>query len=422
MAASELLLRMADLDGKNLAGELSRLLATTDDALRTEALAALESAEDMQQQLNAKQRRKLKRLLSNKTALGSPDTAEVPMEQADAAVEGGSGDLSIADIIQGLRSSSSRDDAELFLNALKVPGKDEDSDLAAEFRNALQNLTQTLTDLLNANFTNKVLRRRISRLLYHISPSHAPSSTSSGSKTSKKRSLSTEGGGDKSEMKDQQTTKRRRIARKGEYREETSDSSGASKEPTILRIINAENATQLEKAIGELSDGSDSKEFQISPSLIERFMTKVDELTSSTPPYAVPSAMRRRLRRLLTRLVPASLDQPDSKAESEGHRDRDSETPKSPYFTLFVGQIPYNANSEDLREFFINVGDLSEDIKVRLLTDKTSGASKGMAFVQVLSVEEVGSVDILIYSLTCALGEERAEVASPHVLRKKNKR
>ena len=46
---------------------------------------------------------------------------------------------------------------------------------------------------------------------------------------------------------------------------------------------------------------------------------------------------------------------------------------------LYVGNLPYSATDEELREAFGNFGEVSS---VSVITDKFSGRSKGFAFVE----------------------------------------
>lgn len=55
---------------------------------------------------------------------------------------------------------------------------------------------------------------------------------------------------------------------------------------------------------------------------------------------------------------------------------------------VFVGQIPFNATSDDVKQVFEEADGIS-DVKVRFLTDKRTGKPRGMAFVELNSPEEV---------------------------------
>ena len=57
-------------------------------------------------------------------------------------------------------------------------------------------------------------------------------------------------------------------------------------------------------------------------------------------------------------------------------------------FLVFVGQLAYTATSQALMEHF-EAGGVDGVRSVRLLTDKTTGRSRGMAFVQLASADGV---------------------------------
>lgn len=46
---------------------------------------------------------------------------------------------------------------------------------------------------------------------------------------------------------------------------------------------------------------------------------------------------------------------------------------------IYVGNLPYSANEDDLRQAFAAFGDVSS---VNIITDKFSGQSKGFGFVE----------------------------------------
>lgn len=50
-------------------------------------------------------------------------------------------------------------------------------------------------------------------------------------------------------------------------------------------------------------------------------------------------------------------------------------------YVVFVGQIGYSVSVEELRYFFVSK-EVNGDIRIRLLTDKETGRSRGMAFVE----------------------------------------
>jgi len=54
---------------------------------------------------------------------------------------------------------------------------------------------------------------------------------------------------------------------------------------------------------------------------------------------------------------------------------------------LFVGNLSFNANEEDVKEFFSEHGNL-EAVEVRLPTDKVTGRMRGFGFVTFKTEEE----------------------------------
>jgi cold-inducible RNA-binding protein len=51
---------------------------------------------------------------------------------------------------------------------------------------------------------------------------------------------------------------------------------------------------------------------------------------------------------------------------------------------LYVGNLPYSADEQQLRQMFAAFGDV---VEVRVVTDRDSGQSKGFAFVEMSSDE-----------------------------------
>lgn len=52
---------------------------------------------------------------------------------------------------------------------------------------------------------------------------------------------------------------------------------------------------------------------------------------------------------------------------------------------IYVGNLPYSATDEDLRQLFANYGAVSS---ARVITDKMSGRSKGFGFVEMPNSDE----------------------------------
>ncbi len=85
--------------------------------------------------------------------------------------------------------------------------------------------------------------------------------------------------------------------------------------------------------------------------------------------------------------------------ESSPNHRRDSIKPDNPEThvdvesgTLYVGNLAYKADENDLKAFFENVGHVKS---VRLVKDKRSGKKKGFGFVEIKSGEEHYFIDKL---------------------------
>jgi len=61
-----------------------------------------------------------------------------------------------------------------------------------------------------------------------------------------------------------------------------------------------------------------------------------------------------------------------------------------PWLTVFVGQLPYTATAQSVKDHFVNAG-IAGEVSVRLLTEKGTNKSRGMAFVQLASEEDVSA-------------------------------
>jgi len=68
---------------------------------------------------------------------------------------------------------------------------------------------------------------------------------------------------------------------------------------------------------------------------------------------------------------------------------------------IYVGNLPYSAKEEDIREVFEKVGEVQS---VRILTDSATGRSRGFGFVEMASD---GDTDRAIQELTGAVLMER---------------
>lgn len=52
---------------------------------------------------------------------------------------------------------------------------------------------------------------------------------------------------------------------------------------------------------------------------------------------------------------------------------------------IYVGNLPYTANEEELKELFSNHGEVTS---VRIITDKDTGQSKGFGFIDITSDDD----------------------------------
>lgn len=52
---------------------------------------------------------------------------------------------------------------------------------------------------------------------------------------------------------------------------------------------------------------------------------------------------------------------------------------------LYVGNLPFNITEEDIRNLFLEIGDVQE---VKIIMDQATGKPKGFAFVEMVDTEE----------------------------------
>lgn len=52
---------------------------------------------------------------------------------------------------------------------------------------------------------------------------------------------------------------------------------------------------------------------------------------------------------------------------------------------IYVGNLPFSTNDDDLRELFSQVGEV---ISARVITDRDTGRSRGFGFVEMSSAED----------------------------------
>ncbi len=90
----------------------------------------------------------------------------------------------------------------------------------------------------------------------------------------------------------------------------------------------------------------------------------------------------------LARANGASASDPDVSRERDRERERRSRRPEIVEVTtprLYVGNLSFEANDDDLRELFSGVGIVAS---AEVVTHRGSDRSKGFAFVQMQTVEE----------------------------------
>jgi cold-inducible RNA-binding protein len=86
---------------------------------------------------------------------------------------------------------------------------------------------------------------------------------------------------------------------------------------------------------------------------------------------------------------------------------------KMPNNKLYVGNLTFNASEHDLREIFSEAGEVSE---TAIITDKTTGQSRGFAFVTMAdeagakkACEKFDNRDFLGRQLTVSIARPRQE-------------
>lgn len=81
---------------------------------------------------------------------------------------------------------------------------------------------------------------------------------------------------------------------------------------------------------------------------------------------------------------------------------------------LFVGNIAYNVTEDDLRGVFSQYGEITE---LKLITDKMSGRSKGIAFVTYATEEEAQAAISAVHNQEIGGRAVIVNVARPQVPR-----
>jgi RNA recognition motif-containing protein len=109
---------------------------------------------------------------------------------------------------------------------------------------------------------------------------------------------------------------------------------------------------------------------------------------SSTAPTKMNAKERRLARRAAERDGSAVPEGDDAATSSVGPGKEWENAAPNPH-VVFIGQLPFSATAEEVKLHFTEGAQIPENhVKVRLLTDSTSGKSKGMAFLEVVDAEE----------------------------------
>ena len=170
---------------------------------------------------------------------------------------------------------------------------------------------------------------------------------------------------------------------------------------TISGVRNAVNANELEEALNGVRPGVGSCN---SRRTLKRAIEQV--LTKSEIESSMNAKVRRRVTRAIKALAPGAAEAVEQakKAEEEATKlqkqAKDASKPNKaivPYI-VFVGQLDYEITVEELTQFFRSKG-IEGSIKMRLLKDKETGRSKGMAFVELETAAEMYKCVALHHSI-----------------------
>lgn len=178
-----------------------------------------------------------------------------------------------------------------------------------------------------------------------------------------------------------------------------SSSAGIGVESIVEGLKDVHDAVGLENALSNVKPGiGNCKSRRKLKRAIEQVIGK-EEIEKS-----MNAKVRRRVTRVIGFLAPNPDAQDDKKEEeksnlvaSNAKLNNNSNNPNSasaeeqnrhvPY-VVFVGQLNFNTTSEDLKSFFQSQN-INGNIRVRLLSNKDDGRSKGMAFVEVDNAAEM---------------------------------
>jgi hypothetical protein len=156
----------------------------------------------------------------------------------------------------------------------------------------------------------------------------------------------------------------------------------------------------------DLLIGIQSNETLVGPSKnkrrIARFITRLQENQNGSE-HTLEEKTDRALSASASELTPTS--EPTSEPVEHIPYQRPDNAKKIPYI-VFVGQLAYSTNQEDIEDFLREKGIVGE-IKVRLQSDKKTGLSKGMAFVELEGPREMNKTIALHRSI---LGGRRINI------------
>ncbi|RHY64963.1 hypothetical protein DYB30_008878 [Aphanomyces astaci] len=113
---------------------------------------------------------------------------------------------------------------------------------------------------------------------------------------------------------------------------------------------------------------------------------RTDDATG-TADDAVSTASTAKARRLEKRGASRSANDASTPTKKVAKRKLKDPNAKSIHLTLFLGQLPYDATEDMIRKHFHEAG----DIKIRMLTDKTTKKFKGTAFIEVADSAALGA-------------------------------
>lgn len=380
-----------------------RLSAATDRELVASSLTKLESCAP-DSLFNAKLRRKLRRLVQS--------LQTDPLDIAGA-------------VAKQLLSSNNELEVVAVLNGIDMTNIDAGAGSRQALCSALEILLSP--DRLATCNLSRAIRRRISRLLFVLNPQLRPSE--------KKKVNATSLGKDSTI----DLSSRRDIPSKGAQgsyalvaQEVTPLDSAAKPLLECLTLLRAaKNAEDVEEALRDITARSITSEPSTSTVLseTEKELASILEEGSNVG----TAKLKRKLRRLLEMMrggvdepktsssVPSSGKAPilNTAPESEAKRARTSKSiatlaseeteevgkekeevssvPGNFPYVVFVGQLSFTTTKQDIEQHFRS-GGVGGPISVRLLTNKGSGSSRGMAFVQIEGSKELRNALALHHS------------------------